>query len=103
MAPVGSRESLASAFKAGADAIYFGIERLNMRSRSSANFTIDDMAEIAAECAARGVKSYLTLNTVMYDADLPLMREIIDRAHDAGISAVISADMAAILYARSIG
>lgn len=103
MAPVGSRESLAAALAAGADAVYFGIEGLNMRSRSSANFTADDMAEIAALCAAKGVKTYLTVNTVMYDSDMPTMRKIISRAKEAGISAVIASDMAAILYAREIG
>lgn len=103
MAPVGSRESLAAALAAGADAVYFGIEGLNMRSRSSANFTADDMAEIAEICSARGVRTYLTVNTVIYDSDMELMRRIIDRAHEAGISAVIASDMAAIIYARSIG
>ena len=103
MAPVGSRESLAAAVKAGADAVYFGIEGLNMRSRSSANFTADDMAEIAAFCTERGVKTYLTVNTVIYDSDMELMRRIIDRAKEAGISAIIASDMAAILYAREIG
>lgn len=103
MAPVGSRESLAAAVHAGADAIYFGIEGLNMRSRSSANFTADDMADIAAFCAERGVKTYLTVNTVIYDSDMELMCAIIDRAKQAGISAIIASDMAAILYARSIG
>lgn len=103
MAPVGSRESLAAAVRAGADAIYFGIEGLNMRSRSSANFTADDMAEIAAFCSEKGVKTYLTVNTVIYDSDMELMRTIIDRAQQAGISAIIASDMAAILYARSIG
>ena len=103
MAPVGSRESLAAAVNAGADAVYFGIEGLNMRSRSSANFTADDMAEIAAFCSERGVKTYLTVNTVIYDSDMELMRTIINRAKQAGISAIIASDMAAILYARSIG
>lgn len=103
MAPVGSRESLAAALAAGADAVYFGIEGLNMRSRSSANFTADDMAEIAALCAAKGVRTYLTVNTVMYDSDMPAMRKIISRAKEAGISAIIASDMAAILYAREIG
>lgn len=103
MAPVGSRESLAAALSGGADAVYFGIEGLNMRSRSSANFTADDMAEIAATCSERGVKTYLTVNTVIYDGDMDLMRRIIDRAHEAGISAIIASDIAAILYARSIG
>lgn len=103
MAPVGSRESLAAAISAGADAVYFGIEGLNMRSRSSANFTADDMAEIAALCENHGVKSYLTVNTVIYGEDMDLMRRIIDRAKEAGISAIIASDIAAILYARSIG
>ncbi len=103
MAPVGSRESLAAALNAGANAVYFGIEGLNMRSRSSANFTADDMADIAAICDRHGVKTYLTVNTVIYDSDMELMCHIIDRAHQAGISAIIASDMAAILYARSIG
>jgi putative protease len=103
MAPVGSRESLAAAVHAGADAVYFGIEGLNMRSRSSANFTADDMAEIAAFCTERGVKTYLTVNTVIYDGDMELMRTIIRRAQESGISAIIASDMAAILYAREIG
>ena len=103
MAPVGSWESLASAINAGADAVYFGIEGLNMRSRSSANFTADDMADIAAQCAARGINTYLTVNTIIYDGDTELMHHIIDRAKSAGITAIIAADMAAILYARSIG
>lgn len=103
MAPVGSRESLAAAVAAGADAVYFGIEGLNMRSRSSANFTADDMAEIAEFCDERGVKTYLTVNTVIYDSDMDLMRRIIRRARESGISAIIASDMAAILYAREIG
>lgn len=103
MAPVGCWESLAAAFSAGADAVYFGIEGLNMRSRSSANFTMDDMEHIAEECRNRGVKSYLTVNTVVYDSDTELLHKIINRAKSAGISAIISADMAAILYARKIG
>lgn len=103
MAPVGSWESLAAALSAGADAVYFGIEGLNMRSRSSANFTMVDMDNIVAECNRHGVKSYLTVNTVVYDSDISLLHNIIDRAKQAGISAIISADMAAILYARQIG
>ncbi|MBD5197116.1 MAG: U32 family peptidase, partial [Bacteroidales bacterium] len=103
MAPVGSRESLAAALAAGADAVYFGIEGLNMRSRSSANFTADDMAEIAALCSSKGVKTYLTVNTVIYDSDMETMRMIITRAKESGISAIIASDMAAILFARSIG
>lgn len=103
MAPVGSRESLAAALSAGTDAVYFGIEGLNMRSRSSANFTADDMENIVKECRERNVKTYLTVNTIVYDSDLALMREIIDRAKRAGVSAIIASDMAAILYAREIG
>lgn len=103
MAPVGSWESLWAALKAGADAVYFGIEGLNMRSRSSANFTMADMEEIVRICDSHGVKSYLTVNTVVYDSDIELLHQIIDRAKGAGISAIISADMAAILYARKIG
>lgn len=103
MAPVGCRESLAAALAAGADAVYFGVEGLNMRSRSSANFTLEDLREIAETCTARGVKTYLTVNTVMYDGDLPLMRRIVDAARQAGITAIIASDIAAILYARSVG
>lgn len=103
MAPVGSRESLAAAIAAGADAVYFGIGGLNMRSRSSANFTLDDMEEIAALCSGHGVKTYLTVNTVIYDNDFTLMRSIVERAKKAGISAIIASDIAVILYARSIG
>lgn len=103
MAPVGCGESLAAALEAGADAVYFGVEGLNMRSRSSANFTLADLRDIAAQCSARGVKTYLTVNTVMYDSDLELMRRIIDTAREAGITAIIASDMAAILYARSTG
>ena len=103
MAPVGSFDSLAAALQAGADAVYFGIEGLNMRSRSSANFTADDMADIVAKCREHGVKTYLTVNTIIYDNDMELMRTIIDRAHAAGVTAIIASDMAAILYARSIG
>ncbi len=103
MAPVGSWESLAAALAAGTDAVYFGIEGLNMRSRSSANFTADDMARIAGICAEKGVRTYLTVNTVIYDNDMETMRMIISRARQAGISAIIASDMAAIMYAREIG
>lgn len=103
MAPVGSRESLAAALAAGTDAVYFGIEGLNMRSRSSANFTIDDMRGIVEECAARGVKTYLTVNTIVYDSDMETMRAIVRAAKEAGVSAVIASDMAVILYATEIG
>lgn len=103
MAPVGSWESLAAALAAGTDAVYFGIEGLNMRSRSSANFTADDMRRIVEECDAAGVKTYLTVNTIVYDSDMELMRSIVDAAKAAGVSAIIASDMAVILYARSIG
>lgn len=103
MAPVGSRESLAAALTAGADAIYFGIEGLNMRSRSSSNFTLDDLREIAALCASKGVKTYLTVNTIIYDSDIARMHEIIDAAREAGISAVIASDIAVIMYAMEVG
>ncbi len=103
MAPVGSYDSLRAAIAAGADAVYFGVQGLNMRSKSSANFTLDDLAAIAAECAAAGVRTYLTVNTVLYDADLPRMREIVDAARASGINAIIASDIAAILYARSQG
>ncbi|WP_321425524.1 peptidase U32 family protein [uncultured Bacteroides sp.] len=103
MAPVGSRESLAAAIQAGADSIYFGIENLNMRARSSNTFTINDLKEIAMICDEHGLKSYLTINTIIYDNDIPLMRTIVDAAKEAGISAIIAADVAVMCYARSIG
>ena len=103
MAPVGSRESLAAAIQAGADSIYFGIENLNMRARSASTFSIDDLKEIARTCNEHGMKSYLTVNTIIYDQDIQLMRTIVDAAHEAGISAIIAADVAVMTYARSIG
>ena len=98
-----SRESLAAAIQAGADSIYFGIENLNMRARSASTFSIDDLKEIARTCGEHGMKSYLTVNTIIYDQDIPLMRTIVDAAHEAGISAIIAADVAVMTYARSIG
>ena len=103
MAPVGSRESLAAAINAGADSIYFGIENLNMRARSANTFSIDDLREIAATCDEYGVKSYLTVNTIIYDEDITLMRTIVDAAYEAGISAVIAADVAVLEYCNRIG
>jgi len=103
MAPVGSYEALAAAFKAGADSVYFGVEALNMRSHSSANFTLEDLATIAGMCHQHNVKCYLTVNTVLYDNDLELMRHIIDAAKAAGVTAVIASDIAALQYAFSIG
>ncbi len=103
MAPVGSRESLAAAIQAGADSIYFGIENLNMRARSSNSFTIDDLKEIASICDQHGIKSYLTVNTIIYDEDIALMHTIVDAARTAGISAVIAADVAVMDYCNRIG
>ncbi|MBR6120803.1 MAG: U32 family peptidase [Prevotella sp.] len=103
MAPVGSRESLAAAIQAGADSIYFGIEKLNMRAHSASAFTIDDLREIAATCNENGMKSYLTVNTIIYEEDLELMHQIIDAAHEAGISAVIASDVAVMTYCRKVG
>lgn len=103
MAPVGSYDSLAAAIAAGADAVYFGVEGLNMRSKSSANFTLDDLRNIASICEEAGVHTYLTVNTIMYDGDLDRMRQIIDAVGQSGITAIIASDIAAILYARSIG
>lgn len=103
MAPVGSRESLAAAIKAGANSIYFGIESLNMRARSANTFTIDDLREIAAICDDNSVKSYLTINTIIYDDDIALMRKIVDAAKEAGISAVIAADVAVMSYCNEVG
>ncbi len=103
MAPVGSYESLHAAIEAGTDAVYFGVEGLNMRSRSSNNFTLDDLRAIAATCNECGVKTYLTVNTVIYDDDIEKCHAIIDAAREAGITAIIASDVAAILYARSVG
>ena len=103
MAPVGSPESLAAALRAGADSIYFGIERLNMRAHSASTFTIDDLRRIARECQAFGVKSYLTVNTIIYNEDIDLMHQILDAALAAGISAIIASDVAVMTYARQIG
>lgn len=103
MAPVGSYESLSAAIAAGADAVYFGVEGLNMRARSSVNFTLDDLRRIVSICGEAGVKTYLTVNTIIYDDEMEKCRAIIDAARDAGITAIIASDMAAILYARSVG
>ena len=103
MAPVGSRESLVAAIQAGADSIYFGVEQLNMRSHSANHFTIDDLREIAATCTENGMKSYLTVNTIIYDEDTDMMRRIIDAAAEAGISAVIASDVAVMNYCRERG
>ena len=103
MAPVGSRDALAAALKAGADSVYFGIERLNMRAHSASTFTVDDLRDIAATCKERGVKTYLTVNTIIYGEDIPLMHDIVDAAKKAGISAVIASDVAVMTYCNRIG
>lgn len=103
MAPVGSRESLAAAIHAGANSVYFGIGKLNMRSHSANHFTIDDLKEIAETCNAQNIKTYLTVNTVIYGEDITTMHEIIDAAKDANITAVIASDVAVMMYCRQIG
>ena len=103
MAPVGSRESLAAAIQAGADSVYFGIEKLNMRAHSASTFTIDDLRDIARLCDEHDIKSYLTVNTIIYGEDIPLVHEIIDAAKEAGISAVIASDVAVMTYCRKVG
>ena len=103
MAPVGSYESLHAAIAAGADAVYFGVEGLNMRSRSSVNFNLDDLRQIVRTCNDAGVKTYLTVNTIIYDSDIPKLHETIDAALEAGVTAIIASDIAAIAYARKIG
>ena len=103
MAPVGSRESLAAAIKAGANSVYFGIGKLNMRAHSANAFTIDDLKEIAAICHEAGVKSYLTVNTIIYSDDIATMHEIVDAAKQAEISAIIASDVAVMTYCRQVG
>lgn len=103
MAPVGSRESLAAAINSGADSVYFGIGRLNMRSHSANPFTVDDLKDIAATCHSHGVKSYLTVNTIIYDEDMEAMHSIVDAAKEADISAVIASDVAVMTYCRRVG
>ena len=101
MAPVGSRDALTAAIQAGADSIYFGIEKLNMRAGSASAFTIDDLREIAQTCREHGIKSYLTVNTIIYGEDIPLMHQIVDAAREAGISAIIASDVAVMQYCRN--
>lgn len=103
MAPAGSYESLTAAIQGGADSIYFGIEGLNMRAKSSNNFTIDDLHAIAKICRDSGIKSYLTVNTIIYEQDMALMRKVVDAAKEANLSAIIAADVAVLMYARSVG
>ncbi|PXV65899.1 putative protease [Dysgonomonas alginatilytica] len=103
MAPVGSYDSLAAAIQGGADSIYFGIEGLNMRAKSSNNFTLDDLKNIVQICQENNMKSYLTVNTIIYDNDISLMHKIVDAAKTANLSAVIASDVSVMMYARSIG
>lgn len=103
MAPAGSYESLMAAVKAGADSVYFGVEQLNMRTKSTHNFTVDDLQEIARICRENGLKSYLTLNTIVYDHDVTLMKRIVDASREAGITAIIASDLAVMNYARKTG
>ena len=97
MAPVGSYEALAAAIQAGADSVYFGVGKLNMRSASAANFTLDDLAKIVATAHAAGVKAYLTVNTIVYEDEMQTVHEVIDRARAEGLDAIIATDFAAIL------
>ena len=103
MAPVGSLSSLSAAARAGADAVYFGIAGLNMRSKAATNFTLGELPALAERCRRYGMRSYLTVNTIMYDSDMARMREIVDAARGAGISAVIATDISTILYCRQAG
>ncbi len=103
MAPAGSFESLQAALDNGADSVYFGVEQLNMRARSSINFTLDDLQEISRRCKEKHVRTYLTLNTIIYDHDLSIIKTLLDKAKEADITAVIAMDQAVIAYARQIG
>lgn len=103
MAPAGSHDSLRAAINAGADAVYFGVGELNMRARSTINFTVDDLPEIAVLCREHGVNTYLTVNTIVYDSDIEAIHRVIDAAKSAGISAIIASDIAAISYCAKVG
>ena len=103
MAPAGDFTSLQAALDNGADSIYFGVEQLNMRARASMNFTILDLPEISRRCKEKGVRTYLTLNTIIYDHDLSIIKTLLDKAKEADLTAVIAMDQAVIAYARQIG
>ncbi|MDR0791888.1 MAG: U32 family peptidase, partial [Chitinophagaceae bacterium] len=103
MAPAGSFESLQAAINAGADSVYFGIEQLNMRAVASINFVLEDIPEIVARCKTANVRTYITLNTIVYDHDLSMVKTIVNEAHKHGVSAIIAADQAVIACARSVG
>ena len=103
MAPAGSKEAMVAAIQAGANSVYFGVEQLNMRARQTNNFLLEDLPEVAKLCNEHNVKSYITLNTIIYDHDISLMRRIIDEAKAAGITAVIASDLAVMNYCRKKG
>jgi putative protease len=103
MAPAGNFESMQAALDNGADSIYFGVEQLNMRARASVNFTLDDLPEIAKRCKVKNVRTYLTLNTIIYDHDLSVVKTLINKAKEADITAVIAMDQAVIMTAREVG
>lgn len=103
MAPAGNWESMMAGIKAGANSVYFGVEQLNMRARQTNNFLVDDLPEVAKICKEHNVKSYITLNTIIYDHDISLMRRIIDKAKEAGITAVIASDLAVMNYCKKVG
>ena len=103
MAPAGNFESLQAALDNGADSIYFGVEQLNMRARATINFTMEDLKEIAKRCNAKNVRTYLTLNTIIYDHDISVVKTLLNKAKEAGITAVIASDQAVIASARAIG
>ena len=103
MSPAGSFECLAAAIKAGANSVYFGVEHLNMRARAANNFKLSDLSKISKICKESNVKSYLTVNTILYDHDLLLMKKLIDAAKSSGVTAIIASDIAAISYAHSVG
>ena len=101
MSPAGSFEALQAAIQNGADSVYFGVDQLNMRARATMNFTLGDLPEIAQRCSEKNIKSYLTLNTIVYDHDLSIIKKVVDQAKESGISAVIASDQAVINYAFS--
>jgi putative protease len=103
MSPLGSLESLMAAIQGGAGSVYFGVGKLNMRARSSKNFTIDDLKEITNICKKHGIHSYITLNTVVYDEEIAEMKQLVDAAKEHGVSAIIASDLSVIAYARSVG
>ena len=103
MAPAGNFESLQAALDNGADSVYFGVEQLNMGARASINFSLEDLSEISKRCKAKNVRTYLTLNTIIYDHDLSIVKTLINKAKEADITAVIAMDQAVIMAAREVG